>query len=106
MPDGNDLQREIVFRGMAEQLLEQWEAKQSAKKSPFNLTNLTSIMALLISVGTLIWQSAITTDRVERNTSRLEKLEQSNLTADFARLEAKVDLLLEDRARNINTGVR
>ena len=102
MVDGNDAQREMIFKGMAQQLMEEWKREEEAKKSPFNLTNLTSIVALAISVGTLVWQSAVTTQRVETNTSRLEKLESGNLAADLARLEAKVDLLLEDRARGLS----
>lgn len=101
MPDGNESQVRAIADQLGRQMFEQWKREQEADRRPLSLTSITSAAALAISAGTMIWQAAITTQRVNENTRRIEKIEAFGFDRNFARLEAKVDLLIEDRNRNL-----
>lgn len=98
MPDGNEAQVRII----SEQLFEQWERRQSERRKPITMELWLGIASMVLSVSAIIWQAAVTTQRVNDAIRRIEAIEAFGLDKNFARLEAKVDLLLEERNRRIS----
>lgn len=105
--DGNEEQNNRA----AEHLLAVWDAKREreAKEKPRGVDwkgSLPAWFALAISLGTLIWNAAVVTQRVDQNATRIQRFEAAGLDSAIARLESKVDILIEDRSRELNSGGR
>jgi hypothetical protein len=108
MPDGAG--NETQVRAVAEQLFSTWAAKQELENKRRNLIygSLPAWIACILSVIAVLWQAAITTQRVNENTRRVEQLEILQREQDrsdkatiqqLARIEAKVDLVIGERSR-------
>lgn len=90
----------LQTRAVGEQLFSIWEAKQDRKSKLQG--SLPAWAACALSVGTVLWQAAITSGNVEDNTRRVEQVEielRSQQQDDrvvierLARIEAKLDLI-------------
>jgi hypothetical protein len=107
-PNGNDTQ----IRAIADSLFESWEARQEIDQKRRSLIygSIPAWVACALSITAVLWQAAITTQRVNENTRRVEQLERSDqersredkaTTQQLARIEAKMDLIIneQDEAR-------
>lgn len=103
MEDGNRSQNRII----AEQMFDVWEARQSSSRSRFT-ASVPAWIACALSLATLIWGAGTLSGQVNRNTNDIRDLkavqaQQSSENAArsdrLARIEAKVDVLLEGNKR-------
>lgn len=103
-PDGNDTQ----VRAIADSLFTAWQANQDAENKRRNLIygSIPAWVACALSVTAVLWQAAITTQRVNENTRRIAQLELNDqeqsredkaTTQQLARIEAKMDLIINER---------
>jgi len=92
---GNAAQVRVV----AEQLFTIWEEKQGKHRAswPAWLGLAISFAVMVFSAGVLRGDVASATDRSVKNESRIEILERDR--AALARIEAKVDILMEERKK-------
>lgn len=106
MPDGNNTQ----IRAVADQLFDSWQAHQEAesKRKTLIYGAIPAWVACALSITAVLWQAAITTQRVNENTRRVEQLERSDqersredkaTTQQLARIEAKMDLIIDEKGR-------
>ena len=88
-----------TVRIIAGQLFEEWETRQGNKRASwpawFGLG--ISIAAMIFAAGVLRSDVAAASDRSIKNERRIEALERDR--AALARIEAKVDILMEERKR-------
>lgn len=97
--DGNEAQN----RAVARQLFSAWENEQERKIGKWG-TALPAWIACVLSIGVLIWNAAVISGEVAENTRRIEQIERERrqeagdnrlMIERMARIEAKVDLILE-----------
>lgn len=105
--DGNEEQS----RRSAEHLLEVWDAKRQREErdKPEGISwkgSAPGWIALALSLATVVYNGGVLTQRVNQNESRIQKFEQAGLDSAIARLESKVDILIEDRSRELSSGGR
>lgn len=84
----------------AQHLLDEIERRQSDRR-PQGVDWMSSAPAwgaLLISIGGFAYSAGIISQRVDDQGRRIGSIEDAELAAGIARLESKVDVLLEDRA--------
>lgn len=105
MPDGNDAQ----IRAVANTLFDSWQAHQEVENKRKSLIygSIPAWVACALSILAVLWQAAITTQRVNENTRRIVSLEANDAersredkatTQQLARIEAKMDLIINERA--------
>lgn len=103
-PSGNETQ----VRAIADSLFDAWQANQEVKNKHRSLIygSIPAWIACALSVLAVLWQAAITTQRVNENTRRIAQLEVSDqersredkaTTQQLARIEAKMDLIIGER---------
>ena len=101
MPDSQGDNAQV--RKIADQLYDAWADRQDKPRA-----NLWSVLpawiACILSIGTMLWQVAVTTQRVNDNNRRIIQLEsdvreqasKSNVINErLARIEAKLDLMVK-----------
>lgn len=95
LPDGNLTQTEMIL----DRAWETWEAKQGKKRASFPAWAgfLLSAGAVIFTAGVLRGDVATANDRSIKNEKRIEFLEGER--AALARIEAKVDILMEERKK-------
>lgn len=107
MPDDALDPNRSQVRIIAEQMLEVWDTRQESKRSRFT-ASVPAWIACALSLSTLIYVAGGMGATVNSNTNRIDKLEavQVQQTRDdidrsdrLARIEAKVDLLVEGTKR-------
>lgn len=99
--DGNEEQSKRA----AEHMLEVWDAKR-AREKPEGVSwkgSAPGWIALALSAGTVLFNVGILSQNVADNERRIARFESAGLESAIARLESKVDLLVEDRARNLDS---
>lgn len=105
-PNGNDAQ----VRAIADSLFDSWQANQDAENKRKSLIygSIPAWVACALSITAVLWQAAITTQRVNENTRRVEVLERSDqersredkaTTQQLARIEAKMDLIIDEKGK-------
>jgi hypothetical protein len=103
-PNGNEAQ----VRAIADTLFDSWQANQEAENKRRSLIygSIPAWVACALSITAVLWQAAITTQRVNENTRRVEQLERSDqersredkaTTQQLARIEAKMDLIIGEK---------
>jgi hypothetical protein len=101
--DGNAAQNRII----AEQLFDIWEERQRGVRSRFT-ASIPAWIACAFSLATLVWGAGTLTGDIADNTRRIEVVEvvqgqqhrDNQVERDrLARIEAKVDLLIEDERK-------
>lgn len=103
-PNGNEAQ----VRAIANSLFESWQAHQEAETKRKNLIYgaIPAWVACVLSVTAVLWQAAITTQRVNETMRRVEQLERNDqersredkaTTQQLARIEAKMDLIIDEK---------
>lgn len=102
MPDGNESQIRIIAEQIARQSFQEWKRDQENERSGITLDKVATWVALVLAIGGVLWQAAVTTQRVNESVRRIENIEAFGLDKNFARLEAKVDLLVEERDRRLD----
>ncbi len=105
--DGNEEQNKRA----AEHMFDVWEARRQreAKDKPEGINwkgSAPGWIALALSLATVVYNGGVLTQRVNQNEGRIQKFEQAGLDSAIARLESKVDILIEDRSRELNSGGR
>lgn len=101
---GNDAQ----IRTVADQLFDTWQANQAAdgKRKALVYGSIPAWIACVFSILAIFWQAAITSQRVNENTRRIEQLENNDqersredkaTTQQLARIEAKMDLIINEK---------
>jgi uncharacterized protein YlxW (UPF0749 family) len=102
--NGNDAQ----VRAIADSLFDSWQANQDAENKRRTLIygSIPAWVACALSITAVLWQAAITTQQVAETTRRVEQLERSDqeqsredkaTTQQLARIEAKMDLIINER---------
>ena len=103
MPDGNEAQARIIAR----QLFDIWKAENGEQRSRW-YASAPAWMALFISVAGAIWMGGVQAQVVDSNSRRIDALEkneredasgQQQMLQRMASMEAKIDLLIEERAK-------
>lgn len=94
-PDANLTQTEIIL----DHAWDTWEARQGKRRAswPAWAGFLLSAAVVIFTAGILRGDVASATDRSIKNEKRIEILEGERAT--LARIEAKVDILMEERSR-------
>lgn len=95
LPDANLTQTEIIL----DRAWETWEARQGKRRAswPAWAGFLLSAAVVIFTAGVLRGDVANANDRSIKNEKRIEILEGERAT--LARIEAKVDILMEERSR-------
>lgn len=104
MPDGNESQ----IRTVADSLFDAWQSRAAAEQKRQRLIygSIPAWVACALSVTAVLWQAAVTTQRVNDNDRRIIQLEvdlreygreNKAMTQQLARIEAKMDLVLGER---------
>lgn len=101
--DGNEAQNRVIAR----QLFDVWTAEQAAKAKTHWLNgSIPAWIACALSLGMLVWNAAVISGDVADNTRRVTQLEVDQRRSEgdsrqvierMARIEAKLDLILEDK---------
>lgn len=101
--DGN----RSMTRVIAEQMFDVWNARQSSLRSRFT-ASIPAWIACALSLVVLIWGAGMLAGQVNRNTNDIRDLKaaqaqqaaEDQVTRDrLARIEAKVDVLIEGARR-------
>lgn len=102
MLDGNDAQNREIIQRVAQQAVDLYKREQENERRGFSIDKAATWVALITAIGGVLWQAAVTTQRVNETVRRVENIEALGFDKNFARLEAKVDLLVEERSRNLD----
>lgn len=88
-----------VIRRIADQLYDSWAERQGRWRAsaPAWLALVVSLLGFAYTAGILTGDIANANDRSVKNERRIEQLERDRAT--LARIEAKVDVLMEERKR-------
>ena len=94
-PDANKTPTEIIL----DHAWDTWEARQGKRRAswPAWVGFVLSAAVVIFTAGVLRGDVASANDRSIKNETRIETLE--NERAAIARIEAKVDILMEDRGK-------
>jgi hypothetical protein len=99
--DGNEEQSRLI----GEQLFDVWVSRQD-RKSPRWHGSLPAWIACVLSIGLLIWNAAVISGNVADNTRRISQIESdqrdathanSNMIDRMARIEAKIDIIVQEK---------
>lgn len=99
MTSPSDPGNAATVRLIAGQLFEEWETRQGKQRAswPAWIGLGVSLAAMIFAAGVLRSDVAAASDRSIKNERRIEALERDR--AALARIEAKVDVLMEERKR-------
>ena len=103
--NGNDTQ----VRAIADTLFDSWTMRQETEQKRRSLIygSIPAWVACALSITAVLWQAAITTQRVNETTRRVEQLERSEqersredkaTNQQLARIEAKMDLIINEKS--------
>lgn len=102
MLDGNDAQNRMIIQQVAQQAVDLYKREQEHSRTPLSAQTIFSVISFLMALTTLGWQVGVTSQRIDENVRRIQAIEAFGFDKNFARLEAKVDLLVDERNRKLD----